>query len=343
MPVPLIVGAAALAGAFGAKKAIDGGTKMKEADDVRKLAQEIQNYAIERFDKKNAEVTGIMDEIGNRELEILKSFGTFSDLIEKIQGRPEFKPYKKGSANLPIYKSDEIRKVSMGAGVLLGGLSGAAAGTAGGIAAAGATTTAIMAFGTASTGTAISTLSGAALTNATLAALGGGAIAAGGGGMALGTMVLGGATLGAGLLVGGIIFNVVGSKLSEEAEEAYRQAKKTEEEVNEIVKYLDALISVATKFQETLFAVNDQYKMRLQMLEYTIDELGKIRWNDFTRSEKIMTENIVLLVGLLYKMCQVNLVVKNQDDNKMNAVNSKEVNRIVKEAKDVLSDMKEVA
>ncbi len=54
------------------------------------------------------------------------------------------------------------------------------------------------AYGTASTGTAIATLSGAAATNASLAAFGGGAVAAGGGGMALGAAALGGiVTLGA--------------------------------------------------------------------------------------------------------------------------------------------------
>ena len=47
-------------------------------------------------------------------------------------------------------------------------------------------------LGTASTGTAIGTLSGAAATNATLAWFGGGALAAGGGGMAMGMMTLGG-------------------------------------------------------------------------------------------------------------------------------------------------------
>ena len=51
-------------------------------------------------------------------------------------------------------------------------------------------------FGLASTGTAISTLSGAAATNATLAWLGGGAIAAGGLGMTAGVVVLGGVTVG---------------------------------------------------------------------------------------------------------------------------------------------------
>lgn len=50
-------------------------------------------------------------------------------------------------------------------------------------------------WGTAGTGVAISTLSGAAATNASLAVLGGGTVATGGGGMALGTAVLGGVAI----------------------------------------------------------------------------------------------------------------------------------------------------
>ena len=52
------------------------------------------------------------------------------------------------------------------------------------------TLAAISAWGTASTGTAIATLSGAAATNASFALLGGGTLAAGGGGAALGSMIL---------------------------------------------------------------------------------------------------------------------------------------------------------
>ncbi len=109
-----------------------------------------------------------------------------------------------------------------------------------------------MALGTASTGTAISTLSGAAATNATLAALGGGAISAGGGGMALGTAVLGGATLGVGLLVGGIIFNFTGSKMSDKADDAYRQAKKAQEDAERIINYLNELNDTAKDFMKHL-------------------------------------------------------------------------------------------
>jgi hypothetical protein len=70
----------------------------------------------------------------------------------------------------------------------------AGAGTAAGVGVAAFAPTAAMAiattFGTASTGTAISALSGAAATNAALAWLGGGAVAAGGGGMVAGNALL---------------------------------------------------------------------------------------------------------------------------------------------------------
>lgn len=67
------------------------------------------------------------------------------------------------------------------------------------------------AFGTASTGTAISSLSGAAATNAALAWLGGGALTAGGGGMAAGNAVLAlagpvGWGIGTAAVIGGGIF-----------------------------------------------------------------------------------------------------------------------------------------
>jgi hypothetical protein len=63
-------------------------------------------------------------------------------------------------------------------------------GAASGVTAVGVTTTAVGFFGTASTGTAIATLSGAAATKATLAAIGGGALAAGGLGIVGGVGVL---------------------------------------------------------------------------------------------------------------------------------------------------------
>lgn len=344
MPLPLIIGGiAAIAGVAGVGSGIHGGVKMKEANDTMKVAKNVQERAVALFEKRNSETTELMDSIGKQELEILSSFDDFSDIIEKIQGRPNFKAYKRDGVNLPDYEAEELKKVSAGAGVLLGGIGGAAFGTAGGFAAAGATTSAVMALGTASTGTAISSLSGVAATNATLAALGGGSIAAGGGGMALGTAVLGGATLGVGLLVGGIIFNVTGSKLSDKADEAYNQAKKTEKEVNKIVGYFDELTSVAKPFKTSLTEIEKQYRKRLATLDHVVNFSEKVQWSEFTEKEKQMTENAVLLVGLLYKMCKTSLVLKDQDGDGLNAVNKKEVNTVVNDANKILAEVKDVA
>lgn len=85
---------------------------------------------------------------------------------------------------------------------------------------------------TASTGTAISTLSGVAATNATLAWLGGGALSAGGFGMAGGTLALGGIVLGPALAVGGFM-------LASKAEKALTQAHEYRADVDIAIAEMD--------------------------------------------------------------------------------------------------------
>lgn len=313
MPLPLILGgAAAAAAAAGVGSAIHGGVKMKKAHDTMKSAEQRHQDNIARFEAQNKQTTEAMDTLGKKELEILESFQKFSDIFDRIQNRPEFQEYSKDDVKIPMYNAEELKEVSVGAGVLLGGLGGAALGTAGGFAAAGATTAAVMAFGTASTGTAIASLSGAAATNATLAALGGGAIAAGGGGIALGTTILGATTLGMGLLVGGIIFNLTGSKLSDKANQAMEQMKKAEEEINQIRLYLVELADTEAKFEKTLSAVDRVYRRHLEQLGNLVILSGKTDWNLYSDAEKTLTENTVRLVSMLFQMCKVRLVLKGR-------------------------------
>ena len=281
-----------------------------------------------------------MDKLGNLELEILSEFDDFAELIEKIQNRPEFKPYSKDGVTLPEYNGEKLKKVSVGAGVLLGGLGGAAVGTAGGFAAAGATTAAVMALGTASTGTAIASLSGVAATNATLAALGGGAIAAGGGGMALGATMLSVTTLGVGLLVGGIIFNFTGGKLSDKADEAWEQMKKAEGQINAACGFLYDLNGNAKQYIDTLTSVKEKYEEIYNYLSYIVNKQGKTDWLTFTDSEKLATQNAVLLVGLLYKMCQVNLVNKASSESEMNTVNRAEIHSAIEDANKIMNEIR---
>lgn len=339
MPLPLILGAgAAVASAVGVGAAVTGASKMKKANDVKIQVKIRHEQNIARFEEKNIDTTRFMDALGERELKILDSFDEFTSLIEKIHNKPEFKAYEKSGVEIPKYDAEELNKVAVGAAVLLGGLGGAAVGTAGGFAAAGVTTSAVMALGTASTGTAIASLSGVAATNATLAALGGGALAAGGGGMALGTTILGATTLGVGLLVGGILFNGVSSKVSEKAEEAEKQMLAAEKEINEICDYLVELLFYAKRFDDILTKVNAAYKAHVWNLKKIIEVDKKYDWDEFSDAEKLITENTVLLVGLLYNMCKVQLVLKSEKNDGLNKVNISAIDRTIIDANNFLTE-----
>lgn len=110
-----------------------------------------------------------------------------------------------GSHALELSVTEWVRGVigSVGAGAGAGAATSAAATT----------------FGVASTGAAISGLSGAAAESAALAWLGGGALAAGGGGMALGALALNFVTIGPGLLVAGFVVKGQGKKAVTQARE----------------------------------------------------------------------------------------------------------------------------
>lgn len=91
------------------------------------------------------------------------------DIVAKLQNVPTFDDLNQAKLDIPEFSQGDLRKVAVEAKAALGGIAGAAVGTAGGIAAAGATTTIIGALGTASTGTAIASLNGVAAANAILA------------------------------------------------------------------------------------------------------------------------------------------------------------------------------
>lgn len=339
MPLPLILGAAAaVAGAVGAGNTIHGVVKLKQANDTMDAAKARHQRAVNRFGSESRMTSQKMDMLGKKELEILDSFKEFSDIFERIQNRPEFKAYSKENVQIPVYNAKVLKKVSIGAGVLLGGIGGAAVGSAGGFAAAGATTSAVMALGAASTGTAISSLSGVAATNATLAALGGGSLAAGGGGMALGSTILGATTVGAGIFIGGVIFNLVGCKLSDKADKALEQARKIEKEVADICGYMAELRGAAYKFEITLDEVDRAYRNHLRKLKSLVMIQSKVDWNTYTQEEKTLTENTVLLVGLLYDMCKVKLVLQSGNETDMNKVNLEGVGKMRDTAKKFLED-----
>ena len=318
----LLLGASALAGAAGVGGIAKGGSQVLKANSTMKELQAQHQQNLARLEKRNKECVRDMDKLGRKELEILKSFQEFSTVFEKIKNRPEFAKVQKQGICLPQYDGEELKKASVGANTLLGGLGGAAAGTAGGFAASGAATAVVMALGTASTGVPIASLSGAAATNATLAALGGGSLAAGGGGMALGTTVLGAATLGVGLLIGGVIFGITGGKISSDAKKAQEEIEKETQQTEEICNYLLDLQGTANRYGRKLDEVGSMYHEHMEKLKWMVVMQGRADWDWYTEPEKQLVNNTALLVKLLYDMCKVELVQKSEEEDAMNTINT---------------------
>lgn len=330
MPLPLFI-----ALGVGAVSAIHGGMKMKEANDTLEMSKRRHEDNIERFEEKNKETNEVLDILGKTELEILNSFETFSDTIEKIQNRPEFKEFHKDGITLPQYDLESLKEVSVGAGVILGALEGAVAGVAAGYAVEGVAQIASKVLKTEVSAVAASTLTGAIATNATLAAIGGGTLAAGGAGMAAGALSVGVAPL-----VGGVVFNIAGSRMQDKADEVYYQMLKAEEKVNKICRYLDRLKATSVKYTNSLQEVRTKYIECFDKVCNTVDVQKKTDWNLFSETEKREVQNTVLLVGLLYKMCKVNLVNKATGEGEMNTINHKGVDGAINDARHILDEQK---
>ncbi|MFR5081295.1 MAG: hypothetical protein ACLTEE_00995 [Anaerobutyricum hallii] len=113
---------------------------------------------------------------------------------------------------------------------------------------------------------------------------------------------------------GGAIFNVTGGKLSDKAEEARKQVEKEEKTINKICLYLEQLNVAANRFYETLRCVKQMYDETIAKMKYIVYDLEKTDWNMFDEREKMQVQNAVLLVQLLYKMCQVSLVNKAENE-----------------------------
>ena len=83
MPLPLILGSgAAVAGVTGLGSGIHGAVKMKEANDTMKEVKSRHEKNLKTFEEQNKYTTISMDKLGKLELDILHTFGEFSDVFE---------------------------------------------------------------------------------------------------------------------------------------------------------------------------------------------------------------------------------------------------------------------
>lgn len=232
MPIPFILGGLALmAGGYGVKKGFDASEKNDKAERIVRRSKRDYKSAKNRTENKQSETNNNLEELGLLKVKIFTNeIKTLIELMSKCKkGNSQYddKKYLTKSElkelNLAVNNSLEISS---------GLASGATAGALTGMGAYGA----VGMLASASTGTAIGSLSGVAATNATLAWLGGGSLASGGLGMAGGTAVLGG-------LVAGPLIAVGGMFIDSRAEENLTQARKQEAEVDKAIESMKLIQS----------------------------------------------------------------------------------------------------
>ena len=203
MPIPFIIGAiAAGVAAYGVKKGVDAYEDTKEAQEWHEYAKRKYEQAEKELNTKRESAQKGFEELGRLQSGIVSStLKEYQDLIDKLEIK-DAKTFK-DSIQYEEFNLAETRDSIVS---LQTALSGVVGGIAGGVAAGFGAFGGAGLLATASTGTAISTLSGVAATNATLAWFGGGSLAAGGFGIAGGTLVLGSIVAAPVILVAGTIF-----------------------------------------------------------------------------------------------------------------------------------------
>jgi hypothetical protein len=129
-----------------------------------------------------------------------------------------------------------------------------------------------------------------------LAWFGGGSLAAGGGGMALGSLVLGGITVGPALMIGGFV-------LAGQGEEALTKARKYEAKVNTEIATIDAGIAFLQRVERR---VNELADLVYDLNAYASRSLSDLESRSFNRERDISKfQQVGLLVRALVEIMEI--------------------------------------
>lgn len=265
MPIPfLMIGAAAASGIIGLVKGGNATLKFFEA-------KELIDDAKCKFDNKKSELENqrkkTSDQLINYgELKIKIWNKQFRDFVKLFRRLKHVQLNGNATVDTNLVRTisteslAEMMQLSITARqITKGGAASIGAGALAGIASYGGA----MMFASASTGTAISSLSGVAAKNATLAWFGGGSLASGGLGMAGGMMVLGGLVAGPILAVGGLLMAAKATSNLAEAKVKYSETLLEIEKMENAITMLKGIESITKQYTSLV----------IQLKEILIDEL----------------------------------------------------------------------
>jgi len=253
---------------------VKGYNEIKEAKFIKKTAEGKINGAIEATEDRRRELNKALEDYAELKIDTIRStICVFIDYLKEIGQKNKGREYDVlKSIDIETEDIEEMEDLGISSINLAKGLAGSAAiGMMALFGTKAAVLGGVTALASASTGTAITSLSGAAATDAVLAFLGGGSLSSGGGGIAAGAIVLGGITAGAfasvGALTGGILLSAHGAK-------ALTRAKKYSAEVDKAVATLENSWVVMKGIMER---VRELKELLLQLEQRALGGLGKLK------------------------------------------------------------------
>lgn len=295
MPIPLLFIGAAIGSGLGAGRSIKAGIDASKANEINKSANEIMQEATDRINAQRKACGRSMSQLGEEKLFVLNSSITeFLTAFRKIKN-VDFRE-SEGLNELEKIHIDEKDFSEMNEMVNFAGsvAGGAVAGTAGGALVAFGAYGAAQALASASTGTAISALSGIAAKNATLAFFGGGSLASGGMGMAGGMAVLGGLVAGPALMIVGVVAGAAAKKNLEAAYTNRAEAIRIAEELNVGALQCEAIRRRTYMFYNLLARLDASFLPLIYRMEDILKEEGE----DYSRYSQKSKEEIASCVSI---------------------------------------------
>ena len=296
----------------------EGITHSEEIEELLTDAQSKYDDAQHRMESQKKRTTKSLESLGKEKVNswskdmngFLISFDAYANtqMVCKIDERYEFL----GECETPQALMINIRNASMNANeVLQAGALSIGTGALVGIATYGG----VSMFATASTGTAIAALSGAAKKNATLAWLGGGSLAKGGLGMAGGSVVLGGVVIGAVAVVGGIIAGAKGKAKLAEAKKIHAEAESAVSKMDVVITGMEGIETISENYRDFLKNLSMLFRPYLKEMDkiagqYSRGTDGKVDFNDLSEMEQRTLHLSWLLAQLYYHILSVPLLTE---------------------------------
>lgn len=313
MPLPLIIAGAVGAGLYGAAKSVGAAIDSSNAEDINRSAHRVVR-----------EIDGLLDKartITNEQLEELgkKKYGAVTvnlkKFVEQYSQLKNVELLQRGDIDRLVvgdFDDQAMQEIRNDISMLESSALGLGAGAAAGAMTAFGAYSGTMLLASASTGTAISALSGVAATNATLAWLGGGSLAAGGMGMAGGMMVLGGVVAGPALAIfGSILSNSASEKLSH-AKANYENAETHASLCKSTITKLEGIGAVSCLASDTLSKCRTACRRATIALSKVIEQSGT-DYSRFSEDEKNTVFKAVKTAQLVKAL--VDTAILDEDGN----------------------------